>query len=301
MKKQIIVTTLVVLGLVGLAQAQTQAQQGELHGAVGATYDTKYVWRGYTVFGQKSGIHPFVDLDLFGTGFGLNVTGNRANSSGYEESERWDYTLTYAGALEVEQTYETRYMVGYRYFNYPDLSWSKSANLAAGEIGSVDLQEVFAGVGFPRLLGVPGLVPGYAIVKGWPSNSDTVVGCANPNGGTYSGWAHIFMLDYALPLQNVLPDVPEQILNFHLETVYNAGVDPRPLGGYTSHDWTHVMASVSTDFDLGNNVILTPALSYQITMEDDGRELMPGYPTSTRGVSPDHDIVWASATLKYKF
>ncbi len=300
MKKQIIVTTLVVLGLVGLAQAHTQAQQGELHGAVGATYDTKYVWRGYTVFGQKSGIHPFVDLDLFGTGFGLSVAGNRANSSGYEEAERWDYTLNYAGAVEVEQTYETRYMVGYRYFNYPDLS-SHTAFKNMAHPGSVDLQEVFAGVGFPRLLGVPGLVPGYAIVKGWPSNSDTVVGAGNPNGGTYSGFAHIFMLDYALPLQNVLPDVPEQVLNFHLETVYNDGVDPRPLGGYTDSDWTHVMAGVTTDFDLGNNVIFTPGLYYQITMEDNGNELIPGEPTSTRGVSPDHDIVWASATLKYKF
>ena len=84
---------------------------------------------------------------------------------------------------------------------------------------------------------------------------------------------------------------PEQILKFHVETVYNAGVDPRPAGGYTDHDWTHVMFGVSTDFDLGNSVIFTPALYHQITMEDDKES----------GVSPDHEITWAAATIKYKF
>jgi hypothetical protein len=129
------------------------------------------------------------------------------------------------------------------------------------------------------------------VIKGWPSNSDTVVGCKNPFGGTYSGWAHVFMLDYALPMNALTSDLPEQKLNFHVETVYNAGVDPRPGGGYTDSDWTHVLFGLSTDFDLGNNMTFTPALNYQITMEDD----------PLRGVSPDHDIIWASMTVKYKF
>ncbi|MBN1392705.1 MAG: hypothetical protein JW947_07865 [Sedimentisphaerales bacterium] len=260
------------------------AAERELHGDIGITYDTKYVWRGITVYGDKSAIHPFIELDLMGTGFHFETFAHRANASGYENGERWDYAIYYAGALNPDQRGETRYMVGYRYFNYPDSSSHTRS--------STDLQEVFAGFAFPRLLGVERLVPSYAIVKGWPSNSGTVCGAGNPNGGTYSGFAHVFGLDYALPIHGLTSsEESEQMLNFHLETVYNDGVDPRPAGGYTDSDWTHVMLGITTDFDLGNNLIFTPGVYHQITMED----------SATRGVSPDHNITWASLTIKYKF
>jgi hypothetical protein len=292
MRKEFLLAAVILCGSISPLFAQ-EAPDGALHGNVGITYDTKYVWRGILVYGADSAIHPFIDLDLMGTGFHLEAIGHRANSSGHEESERWDYSLYYAGAFNIDQPCETRYMVGYRYFNYPDLSSHTS--------DSVDLQEMFAGVAFPNLLGVPRLVPGYALLKCWPSNSETVVGGSNPNRGTYSGWAHVFMLDYAMPVQGFTAETPEQIINFHIETVFNDGVDPRPLGGYTDSDWTHVMLGVSTDFNLGSGLTLTPGLNYQITFEDDGKVLIPGQPTSTKGVSPDHDILWASATLKYKF
>ena len=291
MKKEVLLMAVVLFGAI----APVLAQEGDIHGDVGITYDTKYVWRGITVYGAKSGIHPFIDVDLMGTGFGINVTAHRANGSGYEDAERWDYTLHYMGALETEQTWETRYKVGYTYFNYPNMA-SHGSFVSPAKPGSIDLQEIFAGVAFPKLLGVPKLVPGYVIVKGWPSSSDTLVGAANPNHGTYSGFAHIFMLDYALPVTGLTPEVPEQILNFHIETVFNDGIDPRPGDGYTDSDWTHVLMGVSTDFDLGNNLIFTPALYHQITMEDDGSL---GY--FGKGVSPDHSITWASLTVKYKF
>jgi hypothetical protein len=264
------------------------AAEGELHGFTGITYDTKYVWRGITVFGDKSAIHPFIDLDLMGTGFHFEAIAHRANDSGYENSERWDYSPYYLGAFGIDQAWETRYKVGWRYFNYPDSS--------SHDYSSTDLQEVYAGFVFPRLLGVEGLVPGYVIVKCWPSNSGTVVGAQNPNGGTYSGFAHVFMLDYALPVTGLTEG---QALNFHLETVFNDGVDPRPTGGYIDSDWTHVMLGISTDFDLGHNLTFTPAINYQITMEDNGTVGPGGY--YGRGVSPDHDIIWASMTVKYKF
>ncbi len=225
------------------------------------------------------------------SGFHIEAIGHRANDSGNEISERWDYALYYAGAANLDQTCEMRYLVGYRYLNYPEFS-SHEAFESPSDIGSVDEQEMFAGVAFPRLLGIPGLVPGYVIVKGWPSNSDTLVGAANPNGGTYSGWAHIFMLDYGVPMSGICADLPSsQILNLHAETVFNDGVDPRPGGGYTDSDWTHLLLGASTDFDLGSGMTLTPAIYEQITFEDD----------PVKGVSPDHDITWASLTLKYKF
>ncbi len=287
MKKEIMVAILVLFGAVAGVFAQ---DINDLHGTVGVTYDTKYVWRGIVVYGSQSAIHPFIDLDLMGSGFHLEVVGHRANSSGFEELERWDYSLYYMNALNPGDTWETRYMVGYRYFNYPQQT-SHRAYKSATDLGSFDLQEVYAGLSFPKVLGVQGLVPTYVLLKTWPSNSGTLVGAANPNGGSYAGCAHVFMLDYALPVAGFTAETPEQILNFHIETVFNDGVDPRPTGGYTDSDWTHALVGVSTDFDLGSNVTLTPGLYHQVTMEDDKES----------GVSPDHDITWASATLKYKF
>lgn len=282
MRKEFLVVAVILSGSIVPLFAQ-DAPDGALHGNVGVTYDTKYVWRGFTIFGAHSGIHPFIDLDLFGSGFHLEAIGHRANSSGHELGERWDYSLYYTGACNLDNTWETRHLVGYRYFNYPDRS--------SHTTGSVDLQEVYAGFAFPKLLGIPGLVPGYVVIKGWPSNSGTAVGAANGSGGTYSGWAHVFMLDYAWKVAGFTAATPEQTINFHVETVFNDGVDPRPGGGYTDSDWTHVLLGVSTDFDLGSNVTFTPALYHQVTMEDDAQS----------GVSPDHDITWASATIKYKF
>ena len=91
-------------------------------------------------------------------------------------------------------------------------------------------------------------------------------------------------------------------MNFHAETVFNDGVDPRPVGGYTDSDWTHLLLGVSTDFDLGSGVTFTPALYHQVTFEDNGRKgpNVP-FPGTYQGVAPDHDITWASATIKYKF
>jgi hypothetical protein len=301
MKKGIVLMTVVLFIAIASAALAQEAPDGALHGNIGLTFDTLYVWRGYLVYGADTAIHPFVDLDLMGTGFHLEVIAHRANDSGHENGERWDYSPYYLGVLEADQTWETRYIVGYRYFNYPELT-SHEAFKSYSDIGSVDLQELYAGVAFPKLLGIQGLVPGYVIVKGWPSNRNTLVGAANPNGGTYSGWAHVFMLDYALPIQGITAETPEQVLKFHVETVYNDGVDPRPGGGYTDSDWTHVMFSVSTDFDLGSGVTFTPALYHQITFEDNGNKgPNVAFPGTYQGVAPDHDITWASATIKYKF
>jgi len=275
MKKAILLTIVIMMSLVGIVQAQ------DIHGAIGIEYSTKYVWRGFTVYGQKSAIHPFIDLDL-GNGFGINTTAHRANASGYENGERWDYTLYYKGLADAaDDAFDTQYMIGYRYYNYPDSSSHESS--------SADLQELHALLSWPNLLGVDGLVPRYCLVKLWGSNNDSPVSSAS-GAGTASGFAHIFMLDYAMVCPGLTSDTPEQVLNFHTELVFNDGVDPRPGGNYASSDWTNAVIGVSTDFDCGG-MTLTPGLFYQLTMEDD----------PTTGVSPDHDILWGSVTITHKF
>jgi hypothetical protein len=287
MKKLVLLIAVVLFGAV----APVLAAEGDLHGDIGYTYDTMHVWRGFETWGGHSGSNPFIDLDLFGSGFGLSVEGHWANGSGpshspfgYSDGQRWDYTLFYQNKISAGDAYETDYKLSYVYYNYPDMGARHSETCW-------DLQELNALLAWPNITGVKGLVPAYCIVKLWPSKSDTAVGDNNPYGGTASGFAHIFMLNYALPIAGLTAETPNQVLNFHTELVYNDGVDPRPYGGYTSSDWTDFVMGVSTDFDLGNNFIFTPAIYHQITMED----------SATKGVSPDHSITWASMTAKYKF
>jgi hypothetical protein len=265
MEKRILVAAVVVLAAAGLAPAQ----DSDLHGYVDVTWSGKYVWRGFDIYADKSAIHPGVDLNLFGTGFGVNVTGHRANSGGFENGERWDYNLYYANSL-LEG--DIQYRLGWVYYNYPD----NSSSLA-------DLQEAHAIFSLPKIC-PSGIVPSYVLVKLWPSESESLVG-AKARPGTASGWAHIFMLDYAWTVGGILPDTPEQVLNLHAEAVYNDGVGPN--GANVDHDWSNAVFGLSTDFDLADNVVLTPGIYHQITMD--------------KSVNPDKDETWVSLGLRYLF
>lgn len=275
MKKEILIGVVILLAAV----SSGYAQEGELHGSIDATFTSKYVWRGIDIFDDHAAIHPSVDLDLFGTGLGFSAVGHRANASGFEAGERWDYTLYYLGGLYQDEPYATKYRLAYVYYNFPDMS--------SHQASSMDLQEMHAVLSFPNILPVEGLVPTYCLVKLWPANGGTIVGALNPpvgTDGTASGFAHIFMLDYSLPIEGLLPNVPEQVLRLHSEFVFNDGVDPR--GGVVDHDWSNAVFGISTTVDLGNNLYFTPGFYYQSSWDD--------------SVNPE-DEYWASVGMTYKF
>ena len=283
--KQIVLLAAIVL----MAVAVPVQAQDELHGAIDVTYQSKYLWRGIDVYGDKSAIQPSVTLDLYDTGFGISAEGHRANSSGFETTERWDYTLFYKNALFVDEPCATQYMLGWRYFHFPDAPFD---NMPVGASGDIDLQEIHAVMSWPQILPVEGLVPTYVLVKLWPAESRSFVGSQTitlPSGavtsGTASGFAHIFMLDYGLPIEGLLPDVPEQVLRLHSEIVFNDGVDPRGVG--VDHDWSNAVFGVATDFELAENVTLTPAVYHQVTMDT--------------SVNDDKDETWFTLGVKYAF
>ena len=267
MRKGILLIAVILLSTAGLIQAQ----EGELHGAVDITYLSKYIWRGFDIYGDKSAIQPSIDLDLYGTGFGINIMAHRANSSGFEDGERWDYTLYYGNSLFEGEAYETVYRLAYVYYNFPDSS--------SHTRGSADLQEMQTVFSWPKICPA-GVVPTYVLVRLWPSNSDSLVSGA-------AGWAHIFCLDYGLVVSNLMPEIPEQVLNLHAEFIYNDGVDPRPNGPGVDHDWSNAVLGISTDFDIGDNLTFTPGVFHQITMDD--------------SVNDDKDETWVSLSVKYTF
>ena len=268
MGRKILVTVVFLLAIVGIAQAQ----DSELHGSFDLTYQSKYIWRGFDIYGDKSAVQPSLDLDLFGTGLGVNIMGHRANSSGYEAAERWDYTLYYQNGLFQDEAYALMYRLGWVYYNFPQHNPE-----------DIDLQEMHAILSLPKMCPT-GIVPSYCLVKLWPNSSGSLVGAPRSNG-TASGWAHIFMLDYPLTIGGVLPDTPEQVLNLHAEVVYNDGVGPD--GRNVDHDWSNAVFGISTGFKLSEQVVLTPGVYHQITMDS--------------SVNDDGDETWATLSLTYMF
>ena len=141
MKKVILLTAVILLSATTFAQAQE-----ELTGTIDVTYLTQYFWYGIEQYGQQSAIQPSIDLDLYDTGFGLNVFMSRANSSGHEAAEELRYTLSYGNSLYEYETYATDYQVGWTYYDFPHVS---SDN---------DIQEYFGTLSWPEIC-PEGVVP----------------------------------------------------------------------------------------------------------------------------------------------
>jgi len=277
MKKGILVTVVILFASLSVVQAQ----EGELHGTIDVTYLSKYVWRGFDIYGDKSAIQPSIDLDLYGTGFGVNIMGHMANSSEHVNGERWDYTLYYSNSLFEGESYATNYRLCWINYNYPD-----HPSKGIDEVGSqnASLQELHAMLSWPNICPA-GFIPSYILVKLWPSESGSFSGSNSPLGGTASGFAHIFMLDYPMTIQGIMPDTAEQVLHLHTEVIYNDGVGP--AGQNVDQDWSNAVFGISTSFDLGSNMMFTPAIYHQVTMD--------------KSVNDDKDETWVSAGLTYKF
>ncbi len=283
MKKGILLTAVVLLSIAGFAQAQD-----ELSGTVDLTYLSKYIWRGFALYDNQSAIQAGIDLDLYGTGFGLNVLWSRANSSGFENTEKVDLTLSYSSSCFEYETYATDYTVGWMYYNYPDQPpggtnpLTSSARWAAYS----DMQEFFASFSWPEIC-PEGVVPSYTIIRMWVSERGSEMnrslGAAGSDG--LEGWFHILGLGYDLPVEDLLPDFPGQILHLSAAMVYNDGVNA--FRAYdVDHDWTHAVLGVSTDFDLGNDCTFTPGVYYQKAFER---------------TDAFNDELWASLSMSYAF
>ena len=248
---------------------------GQLHGTITAMYNSRFIWRGYDAYGNNhSAFQPSLDLDLFGSGFGVNIWSSRANGSGFENSEWLTYTLYYGNVLFADKPYATAYKAGYTYFSYPDSPKEGSAPPNDGSDGHA--QELFAGFAWPKLLGVKGLVPSYAFFAYYPVESEAF------NRGN-AGWAHVFALNYDIAIPSLIPGTTTQNLQLGAHTVYNDSVGPNPAA---DHDWSHAVFSVALDFPLNESLTFTPGFNYQSSWDD-------SINTS--------DEYWTSLALTYKF
>jgi hypothetical protein len=277
-KKAVLLSVVIVLGIAGFAQAQ-----GELHGEADVTYWSKFIWRGFALFGPHGSLQPRVDLDLYQTGFGVDIIGRLPISSGYVNATRWDLSVYYGDKAFEDESYEMDYRVAWVYYHYPDQPRKGTVAPPASNQAAA-LQELNAVLSWPKLFGVEGLVPSYSPIMVWPSKSNSYAGANSTFGGSAAGCLQVFMLDYTMPIQGLMPETPEQQLQFHSELVYNDGWDP--YGRWVDSDWSHLLIGAITEFDLGYDLYFTPALWYQFSFED--------------SVNPD-DELYVTLGLAYRF
>jgi len=236
------------------------------------TYVSRYIWRGFDTYKDNhSAIQPSIDLDLYGTGFGLNIWHSRSNGGGaYEDAKEVDYTVYYGNSLFESETYATNYKIGWVYYSYPETP-RKGNDAGVG----ADSQEGFGTFSWPNICPL-GIVPSYTYVHMWQSEGGAS-GFRNCGGP-----AHVFGLGYDLAVAGFTPGVAEQILHLSADMVYNDG-----LGASTvDHDWSHAVFGISTGFDLAKNLTFTPGIYYQSSWEDSVN-------TS--------DEYWTSLGMKYIF
>ncbi len=260
MYKKLTLLVVVLLSMAGLGRGQ----EAKLGVTLDITYVSRYIWRGIDTYPQNhSATQPSIDIDLFDTGFGVNVWSSMANRSGFEESKEIDYTLYYNSTLFESKTYAMNYCLGWACFTYPNLPRE-----------AADIQELSATFCWPKIL-PGGLAPHYTVVCTWPS-------VGNSDISDSAGWLHIFGLCYDLAAPPLLRGTKEQVIRFSAETTYNDGA----YGQEVDHDWSHAVFGISTGFDLGDNVTFTPGFYYQSSWDDS---------INTQ------DEYWVSLGFAYKF
>ncbi|MCP4614221.1 MAG: hypothetical protein GY845_36515 [Planctomycetes bacterium] len=236
MRKRILLAFVLCL----LAAGMAQAEEGELGVTVDLSYWSKWLSKGFYGYGSHGALFKTVDLDLYGTGFGVKVTHRNATSGDHVDLQRFDYRPYYASQLFEGESYATNYNIGVGYEHYTGLAKS-TANTT---------YEWILALAWPNLI-PEGIVPNYKVHYEYPAGSGYV-------HDDVTGWVHRFGLGYNLDVDE-LP-APLQISG---EVAYNDG-----LGGQTKdHDWSYACFGVATKFPITDNLTFVPCVYHQITID----------------------------------
>lgn len=205
------------------------------------TYMSKYMTKGSEGYGQQGGLFETIDIDLWGTGFGVSVGHQGATSNGYVDKQRFNYRVYYGGSLFEGEAYKTKYKFSWTYEGY----YGRARNIK-------NSQEWAFKFSWPEILPIENLAPYYTLYYEYPAGS-------NYNNRNISGFLHCFGLNYKLNT----PELPNP-LGLSAELSYRDG-----LGGPSKdHDWSHATFGISTKFEISKNILFVPGLYHQISMDD---------------------------------
>jgi len=197
MKKGILLIAAILVSLPSFAQADERKISVTLE----LTYLSKWLSKGAEAYGQQGALFKTIDVDLYGTGFGVKVTHRNATSSGYVDEQRIDFRPYYKNQLFKGESYATNYNISVGYEYYPGLARNK-ANTA--------YEWIFA-FSWPNIM-PKGFTPSYIAHYEYPAGS-------NYKYNYITGWVHRFGLSYDLDL----PELP-QALRLSSELAYTDGL-----------------------------------------------------------------------------
>ena len=236
MKKNVVLVAVIVFTLLNLVHAEDEKKLGV---TLDLTYTSKWLSKGVEAYGAKGGLFKTIDVDLYDSGFGVKVTHRNATSSGYVDSQRFDFRPYYKGGFFEGETYATNYNLSVGYEYYPGLS-KRKANTT---------YEWVSAFSWPNLL-PGGIVPGYIVHYEYPAFS----GQTNRKN---AGWVHRFLLAYDMNVDE-LPNP----LKLTTEVAYYDGL------GNRVNDWAYFTAGLSTSFNITENLAFIPRIYHQVTMDD---------------------------------
>ncbi|MCP4257465.1 MAG: hypothetical protein GY774_08045 [Planctomycetes bacterium] len=260
-KVRILFSVVILLFLASLVQAE----ENELGITFDITYVSKYIWHGFNFYGHdNSATQPSIDIDLWGTGFGMTLWHSRANRGGFRDLEEFDYILYYGDSAFEDTYFSTDYTISWLYYDFSDAPTKDT-----------DLQEFVLQFSWPNVL-PEGIVPNYYIGKLWPAKSSSAV------QKDIGGWVHVVGLGYDWTIPGILPESSEHVINLIADLTYNDGYG----SAGADHDWSHATLGASTSFEIAENLTFTPALYYQMSMDDSVN---------------NEDEVWTGLSLTYQF
>jgi len=235
MKKGILLIVVILLSTAGI----TWAEEGKLGVTFEETYLSKWMSKGAEAYGQQGALFETIDVDLYGTGFGVQVIHRHATASGYVDDERYDFRPYYRNQLFEGQPYAMKYDIGVEYEYYPGLARDKA---------NTTYEWKFA-FSWPNIL-PKGFVPSYIAHYEYPAGRDY-------KHHNITGWVHRFGLSYDLGV----PEMPSPV-HLSSEVAYTDG-----LGG-ASHDWSYATFGAATSLKIADNISFIPGVYYQISMDD---------------------------------
>jgi hypothetical protein len=235
MRRGSLLSALLCLLITGIAVAEP----GELGVALDLSYWSKWLSKGGEGYGQQGAFFETVDVDLYGTGFGVKVTHRSSISSGYVDKQRFDYRPYFKNQAFKDEPHAMNYSVGVGYEHYYGLSRT-SANTTQEWIGAFSWPNLFPN----------GPVPRYIV------HYESPVDGGNANRHV-AGWVHRFGLDY--DLNSPVEELP---LRLSTEIAYTDG-----LGG-AAHDWSFANVGISSRIHINDNLAFVPAVFHQITMDN---------------------------------
>ena len=235
MKRTISLIAAILVSLPGFARAEKR----ELGVTLDLTYLSKWLSKGAEAYGQQGALFKTIDIDLYGTGFGVEVIHRNATSRGYVDKERFDFRPYYKNQLFKGEPYATNYNISVGYEYYPGLARNKA---------NTTYEWIFA-FAWPNIM-PKGFTPSYIAHYEYPAGS-------NYRYNYITGWVHRFGLSYELSV----PELPQQ-LRLSSEVAYTDG-----LGG-AAHDWSYATFGLSTAFKISENLSFLPGIYQQISMDD---------------------------------